>query len=72
MVMKDQYETVEGEKKHLENHGKPLCGHHSMESSNKDSLLGIEPRRRALHIVGVGDHPWDDLNLWQEGKLEEV
>ena len=42
MVVKDQYETVEREKKHLENHGKPLRGHHSMESSNKDSLLGVK------------------------------
>ena len=55
---------------YLEDHGKPLCSHHPMESSNKDSLLGIEPRRRALHIVGVGDHPRNDLNLRQKKKKE--
>ena len=47
----------------LENHGQPLCRHHSVESSNKDGLLGIEPWGSALHVVGVGDHPGDDLHL---------
>ena len=47
----------------LENHGQPLCRHHSMKSSDKDGLLGIEPWGGALHVVGVGDHPGDDLHL---------
>ena len=47
----------------LENHGQPLCRHHSMESSNKNGLLGIEPWGGALHVVGVGDHPGDYLHL---------
>ena len=47
----------------LENHGQSLCRHHSMKSSDKDGLLGIEPWGGALHVVGVGDHPGDDLHL---------
>ena len=86
--------------KYLENHGKPLCSHHPMESSNKDSLLKgvknedkvrgvsksqesqgwirkeeslignlrfsnlwVESWSRALHIIGIGDHPGNYLHL---------
>ena len=47
----------------LENHGQPLCRHHSMKSSDKDGLLGVQPLTGTSDVVTVSQHPGDDLNL---------
>ena len=47
----------------LENHGQPLCRHHSMKSSDKDSLLGVQPLAGTSDVVTVSQHPRDDLHL---------
>ena len=58
---------MKGNGMNLENHGQPLCRHHAMKSSDKDGLLGIEPWGGTLHVIGVGDHPGDDLHLKRVG-----
>ena len=47
----------------IEDVGETLSIEHPVQRSNKDSLLRVEPLTGAPHVVTVGQHPGDDLNL---------
>jgi hypothetical protein len=43
--------------------GESLGVQHSMQGSNKDSLLGVQPDGGAFDVVALVDHPRDHLHL---------
>ena len=47
----------------IEDVGETLSVEHPVESSDKDSLLGVQPLTGTSDVVTVSQHPGDDLNL---------
>ena len=47
----------------IEDVAESLGGEHPVQSSDKDSLLRIQPHERALNKVRVGHDPRDDLDV---------
>ena len=47
----------------IEDVGQPLGVEHPVESSHKDSLLGVQPLTGTPDVVAVSQDPGDDLHL---------
>ena len=47
----------------IEDDSQGLGSHHAVQGSNKHSFLGIQPLGLTASIVGVGQHPGNDLNF---------
>jgi len=47
----------------IEDDSQGLGSHHAVQGSNEDSFLGIQPLGLTASIIGVGQHPGNDLNF---------